>query len=76
MSGPLVSNRRKEMAAWAVANLHRWPTHESLAEADPSEIGCEFVHSPEHGSLPVLRCRRGGGIVCSTVFFYSKRGIN
>jgi len=69
-----LSKRRKEMTAWAVVNLKKWPTHECLAEADPSEIGCEFAHYPALSSLPVLKCRLGGGVVDSTDYFYAKRG--
>lgn len=73
-SDRLVSRRRKEMAAWAVANLKAWPTFPEDAEVDPAVIGCEFIRMGGASSLPVLSCRLGGGFVDSLTFFYARRG--
>lgn len=70
-----MNKRHKEIAAWAVANFEKWPTHECMTDADPDEIGCELAHYPEHSTLPVLRCRLGGAVITSTDYFYAKRGI-
>ena len=63
------------MAAWAVANIKQWPLFPSSVDADPDDINCEFVHFNGMGSLPVLRCRLGGGFISSSDYFYAKRGI-
>ena len=68
----LVSERRKDMAAWAVKNFKAWPKPHELTDADPAEIGCELVVLNQH-HLPVLRCKLGGGYVDSAAWFYVKR---
>ena len=70
--GRLVSKRRKEIAAWAVENFKTWPAPHEEPDADPGEIGCELVVLEPH-TLPVLRCKFGGGFVCSTTWWYAKR---
>lgn len=70
-----MNSRRREMAKWAAENLSAWPAHESRADADPQEIGCEFTYCPDESSLPVLRCKASGWIVSSTDYFYAKRSV-
>lgn len=71
--GRLVSKRRKEIAAWAVANFRTWPKEYEVPDADPADIGCDLIAIEPH-SLPVLRCRLGGGYVDSLTWFYAQRG--
>lgn len=71
--GRLVSARRKEIAAWAVKNFKAWPKPHEEPDADPESIGCELVVLAPR-SLPVLRCRFGGGYVDSLTWFYARRG--
>lgn len=68
-----MTKRKKEMAAWAVANFSRWPIPYETPDADPSEIGCELAIVPEESTLPILRCMRRGGHIDSSDWFYAKR---
>ncbi len=73
-SDRLVSQRRKQMAKWAVDNFKTWPKPFEIIDADPDEIGCELIVLNQH-HLPVLSCKLGGGFVTSLDWFYCRKSI-
>lgn len=68
-----MSIRRKEIAAWAVANLSRWPSpSDELPCVDG--IGCIWIRDGEESVLPILQdARYPFGRVDSITWWYGKR---
>ena len=72
MMDKLISQRRKQMARWAVENLSKWPAFVGDEDADPSIISCRFVDGFDESSLPQLECSMGGERISSVVWFYAR----